>query len=94
MRLQLGEHGHSGLCHTPHRLRTARGVVVEEAAFFRVLKPGTCVALSHADDPDVWHEALITWPFLGVDRAAAILTPDDDHCVELGECGTLLDRTL
>ena len=27
-------------------LRTARGVAVEEAAFFSVLKPGTYVALS------------------------------------------------
>ena len=24
MRLQLGEHGHSGLCHTPHTERTLR----------------------------------------------------------------------
>ena len=34
-------------------------------------------------DPDVWHVALVTWPSLGVDQAAAILTPDDDHYVEL-----------
>ena len=65
------------------RLRTARGVAVEEAAFFSVLKPGTHVALSYVDDPDVWHEALVTWPSLGADRAAAILTPDGDHHVEL-----------
>ena len=31
----------------------------------------------------MWHEALVTWPSLGVDGAAAILTPDDDHHVEL-----------
>ena len=31
----------------------------------------------------MWHEALVTWPSLGVDRAASILTPDDDHYVEL-----------
>ena len=35
------------------RLRTARGVAVEEAAFFSVLKPGTHVALSYVDDPDL-----------------------------------------
>ena len=60
------------------RLRTARGVAVEEAAFFSVLKPGAYVALSDVDDPDVWHEALATWASLGVDRAAP-----DDHQVEL-----------
>ena len=69
----------------------ASGVAVEDrtwghcggGAFFSVLKPGTYVALmSYVDDPDVWHEALVTWPSLGVDRAAAILTPDDDHFVE------------
>ena len=65
------------------RLRTARRVAVEEAAFFSVLKLGTYVALSYVDDPDMWHEALATWPSLGVDRAAAILTPDNDHNVEL-----------
>ena len=54
-------------------LRTARGVAVEEVAFFSVLKPGTFVALSYADDPDVWHEALVTRPSLCVDRAASIL---------------------
>ena len=54
-------------------LRTARGAAVEEAAF-----------LSFADDPGVSHEALVTWSSLGVDRACAILTPDDDdHHVEL-----------
>ena len=26
---------------------------------------------SYVDDPDVWHEALLTWPSLGVDRAAS-----------------------
>ena len=57
------------------RLRTARGVSVEEAAFFSILKPGTYVALSYVDDPVVRHEALVTWPSLGVDRAIAILTP-------------------
>ena len=31
----------------------------------------------------MWHEALVTWPSLGVDRAAAVLTPDDGHHVEL-----------
>ena len=55
-------------------LRTARGVAVEEAAFFSVLKLGTYVALGYADDPDVWHEALRAWSSLCVDRAAAILT--------------------
>ena len=68
---------------TVSRLRTARGVAVEEAAFFSVLKPGAYVALSYADDPDVRHEALVTWPSLGVDRAASVLTPDGDHSVEL-----------
>ena len=72
---------------TVARLRTARGVAVEVVAFFNVLKPGTYVALSYVDDLDAWREAL------GVDRAAAILTPDDDHFVELmaganaGPCG-------
>ena len=61
------------------RLRTARRVAEEEAAFFSDLKLVTYVALSYMDDPDVWHEALVTWPSLGVDRAAAILTPDDDQ---------------
>ena len=46
-------------------------------------KPGSYVALSYLNDPYVWHEALVTWPSLGVDRAASILTPDDDHYVEL-----------
>ena len=64
-------------------MRTAPGVAVEEAAFFSVLKPGSYVALSYLNDPDVWHEALVTWPSPGVDRAASILTPDDDHPVEL-----------
>ena len=56
------------------RLSAARDVAVEEVAFFSDLKPGTYVALSITDDPDVSHEALVTWPSLGVDRAAAILT--------------------
>ena len=55
---------------------------MEEAACCSVLKPGTSVALSYVDDP-VWHEALVTWPSLGVDCAAAILISDDDHHVEL-----------
>ena len=57
------------------RLRTPRGVAVEEAAFFSVLKLGTYVALRYVEDLDVWHEALVTWPSVSVDRAAAILTP-------------------
>ena len=65
------------------RLRTARGVAEEEVAFFIDLNAVTHVALSYVDDLDVWHEALVTWPSLGVDRAAAILTPDEDHHVEL-----------
>ena len=52
-----------------------RRVALEEVAFFSDLKPGTYVALRYVDDPDVWHEALVTSPSLGVDRAAAILTP-------------------
>ena len=64
-------------------MRTARAVAVEEAAFFTVLKPGTCVALSYVSDPDVWRVAHVTWPSLGVDRAASILAPDDDHHVGL-----------
>ena len=64
------------------RLRTARGVAVEGAAFFSDSKLATYVALSCVDDPDVW-QARVTWPFPDVDRAAAILTPDDDHCVEI-----------
>ena len=59
--------------------QTTRGVAVEEVAFISDLKLGTYVALSYMDDPDVWHEALVTWPSLGFDRADAILTPDDDH---------------
>ena len=39
--------------------------------------------LKQFDDPDVWHEALVSWAPLGVDRASSILTPDDDHYVEL-----------
>ena len=27
----------------------------------------------------MWYEPLVTWPSLGVDRAASILTPNDDH---------------
>ena len=50
-------------------------VALEKVAFFSDLKPGTYVALRYVDDPDVWHEALVTSPSLGVDRAAAILTP-------------------
>ena len=73
------------------RLRTSRWVAVEEAAFLSDLKLCTYVALSYVDSPDVWHEALVTWPSLGVDRAAPFLTPNDDHCVELermrGPCG-------
>ena len=38
---------------------------MEAAAFLSVLKAGTYVALSYVDDPDVWHDALITWPSLG-----------------------------
>ena len=65
------------------RLRTARRVALEEAAVFSVVKPCTYVDPSYVDDLDVWHEALVTWPSLGVDRAAAIFTPDDDHHVGL-----------
>ena len=72
----------------------ASGIAVEDRArgrrggggvlqFFGVFKPGSYVALSSLNDPYVWHEALVTWPSLGVDRAASILTPDDDHYVEL-----------
>ena len=70
------------------RQRTARGAGVGELALFSELKPGTQATPSHADDPDVWHEALVTWSFLGVDRAAAILIPDGDHFFELmdGAC--------
>ena len=73
------------------RLRTAREVAVEEAAFSIVLKPGTYDALSHVDDRDVWHEALATWPSLGIDRAAAC-----SLCGAHGwsDCGTLVGRTL
>ena len=72
------------------------GVVVEEAAFFSDLKPGTLVALSYVDDPDVRHEAFVTWPCLGVDRDAAILSPDDDYFGERrwSECGAFADRSL
>ena len=40
----------------------------------------------------VWHEALVTWSFLGVDQAAAILIPDGDHYMEFmdGACGSPL----
>ena len=41
------------------------------------------MALRYVDDPDVWHEALVAWQSVGVDMAAAILTPDDDHKNEL-----------
>ena len=40
-------------------------------------------------DPDVWHVALVTWPSLGVDQAAAILTSDDDHYVAGANAGPL-----
>ena len=44
-----------------------------------------------SSDLDAWHEA-VTWPSLGVDGAAAILPPSDDHHVELvagGNAGPL-----
>ena len=53
------------------RLRTARGVAVEEAVFF-----------SDSSESRSCVDVLVAWPSLGVDRAAAYLTPDDDHHVE------------
>ena len=35
------------------------------------------------DNPDVWHEVLVTWSSLGADRVVSVLTPDDDHYVVL-----------
>ena len=43
---------------------TARGVTVEEAAFFGDFRLGTCVAPSFVDDSDVRQEALASWPSL------------------------------
>ena len=51
-------------------------------AFFSELKPGSTVALFYADDPDVWHESLITWVGCGRKRPVAMFTPDGDHYVE------------
>ena len=75
------------------RLRTARGVAAEEAVFISDLKPGTYVALSYVDDPNVWHKPLVNCPSLG-DRAAAITLWSiwlERVCDFAGACDVVLD---
>ena len=67
---------------TRSRLINTRGGAAAEEAFFSDLKPGSTVALFYADDPDVWHESLITWVGCGRKRPVAMVTPDGDHYVE------------
>ena len=56
---------------------------MEEAAFFSVLKSGKYVVPSYVGDPDVWHEALVTWhPSVSI-VPLRCLPPEYDHFVEL-----------
>ena len=47
---------------------TECGVAVEEVAFFSDSKPGVYLAVGDMHNPDVWHEARVTWSSLGDDH--------------------------
>ena len=55
----------------------ASGTAAAAGEWFSKVRPGCSVALLYADEPDLWHEALVTWPGQDPDkRPLAILTPD------------------